>query len=99
MKKNLRIQWEVVDIEHCDHPEYLGVHLDRSLTYKSHCEQTKAKVGARNKKALSWDERTPPSTDCHLDTMLLGRGICVYLVWSRSGHAKKVDVATLKQLV
>jgi len=47
-KGKLMIKWYGVDLEHCDHPNYLGVLLDLSLTYKTHCEQTKAKVSARN---------------------------------------------------
>ncbi|KAF0737198.1 Uncharacterized protein FWK35_00020508, partial [Aphis craccivora] len=36
-------KWNGVNQEICDHSKYLVVHLDRSLTYKTHCEQTKAK--------------------------------------------------------
>ncbi|CAG7729988.1 unnamed protein product, partial [Allacma fusca] len=46
-KRQLNIQWGNTALNHNDHPKYLGVTLDRSLTYKQHCEKTKMKVAAR----------------------------------------------------
>lgn len=34
----LNIKWQETTLEHADKPSYLGVKLDRSLTYKAYCE-------------------------------------------------------------
>jgi phage gpG-like protein len=34
-------------IKHVDHPKYLGVTLDRTLTFKSHLEKAAKKVSSR----------------------------------------------------
>lgn len=46
--RRLRVEWQGQTLEHCDAPKYLGVRLDRSLTFRSHCEETVGKVCARN---------------------------------------------------
>jgi len=33
--------WKNTDLEHCDEPKYFGFQLDRTLTDKSHCDNTK----------------------------------------------------------
>ena len=37
------ITWNGVDLKQCDFPVYLGVTLDRTLSYKQHIEKWKAK--------------------------------------------------------
>ena len=44
----LRISWYGKRLKYTPNPVYLGVTLDRPLTYKNHIANTKAKVGARN---------------------------------------------------
>ena len=46
--KQLNISWNGVNLTHCNLPVYLGVTLDRTLSYKAHIEKTKKKVGTRN---------------------------------------------------
>ena len=46
--KQLNISWNGVNLTHCKLPVYLGVTLDRTLSYKAHIEKTKKKVGTRN---------------------------------------------------
>ena len=46
--KQLNISWNGVNLPHCNLPVYLGVTLDRTLSYKAHIEKTKKKVGTRN---------------------------------------------------
>ncbi len=46
--KQLNISWNSVNLTHCNLPVYLGVTLDRTLSYKAHIEKTKKKVGTRN---------------------------------------------------
>ena len=45
--KQLNISWNGVNLTHCNLPVYLGVTLDRILSYKAHIEKTKNKVGTR----------------------------------------------------
>lgn len=47
-RRKLTVKWEGCNIEHTEKPKYLGVTLDRSLTYKYHCENTAKKVDTRN---------------------------------------------------
>jgi hypothetical protein len=47
-KRKLRIIWEDVEIENTEYPKYLGVTLDRTLSFKLHCENVKQKTHTRN---------------------------------------------------
>ena len=47
-KRKLKVSWQEQELEHCSTPKYLGVKLDRTLTFKHHCHDTKKKVCARN---------------------------------------------------
>ncbi|ERL96071.1 hypothetical protein D910_00932, partial [Dendroctonus ponderosae] len=44
----LNVSWEGKELEYAKTPKYLGVILDRTLTYKQHCHQTRQEVVARN---------------------------------------------------
>jgi hypothetical protein len=46
--RNLQITWEGALLTHCKTPTYLGVTLDRTLTFKSHSEKTAKKINTRN---------------------------------------------------
>jgi len=46
--RNLEITWEEELLTHCKTPTYLGGTLDRTLTFKSHCEKTAKKINTRN---------------------------------------------------
>ena len=46
--RKLSLTWNGVDLKHCDFPVYLGVTLDRTLSYKQHIEKVKGKVRTRN---------------------------------------------------
>ena len=47
-KRSLKISGNGVDLENTTHPKYLGVTLDRTLSYKQHIQNTKMKVTTRN---------------------------------------------------
>ena len=47
-KRSLQVSWNGVDLENTDTPKYLGVTLDRTLSYKTHMHNTKMKVATRN---------------------------------------------------
>ena len=44
----LNVSWYGSLLGNCNHPVYLGVTLDRCISFKTHVEKTKAKVCARN---------------------------------------------------
>ena len=43
-----KVSWNGVDLENTTHPNYLGVTLDRTFTYKHHIQNTKMKLATRN---------------------------------------------------
>ena len=47
-KRSLQVSWNGVDLENTDTPKYLGVTLDRTLSYKTHIHNNKMKVATRN---------------------------------------------------
>ena len=96
-QRDLKVVWPGKLLAYSHKPVYLGVTLDRCLTYKEHIDKTKAKTGARNsilKKLANtniyWgtDART-------IRTTALARcfSAAEYAspVWSRSSHASKID--------
>ncbi|XP_038058777.1 uncharacterized protein LOC119730062 [Patiria miniata] len=94
-QRTLRVRWHGRLLTHSHKPIYLGVTLDRSLTYKDHIAKTKAKAGARNNilrklANTSWgtDARTIRTT-----ALALSFSVAEYAspVWSRSSHAAKLD--------
>ena len=84
-------------LPNCNNPVYLGVTLDRSLTYKKHLESLQSKVNARNGllrclAGSSWGAYT--------STLRTGALALVYSAaeyaspaWCRSTHTRKLDVA------
>ena len=47
-KRELNVVWNGTRLSNTTTPVYLGVHLDRTLCYKTHIEKTKMKVNTRN---------------------------------------------------
>ena len=78
-------------------PKYLGVTLDRTLSFKQHCLNTAAKIRTRNNllsklTATTWGAnphvmRTTALALC----FSVGEYACP--VWLDSAHCKKVDIA------
>lgn len=95
--RKLKVSWEGTELEHCFTPKYLGVTLDRSLTYRQHCLNTKQKVAARNniiRKLIGNDWGAQPQvvrTSAMALCFSAGEYACP--VWQKSTHAKQVDVA------
>ena len=84
-KHELNITWNGTRLDNTSTPVYLGVHLDRTLSHKTHTCNTKQKVNARNniirKLANSkWGSRAPTLRSS-------GRSLCytaveyAYAVW------------------
>ena len=93
--RKLKISWNGTLLEHCDNPVYLGVTLDRSLTFKAHVSKLKGKVSTRNAllhklSTSSWGSN--PST-IRSTALALSFSAAEYAcpVWGRSAHAKKLD--------
>ena len=47
-KTSLQVSWNGVHLENTDIPKYLGVTLDRTLSYKTHIHNSMKKVATRN---------------------------------------------------
>ena len=93
--RQLNISWCGKKLEHTPYPIYLGVTLDRTLSYSTHITKVKAKTAARNNvlvKLANSKWGTHPST---IKTTALAPcySTAEYAcpVWERSAHANKVD--------
>ncbi len=77
-------------------PTYLGITLDRSLTYCDHMKKTAAKVSSRNNllsklAGTSWGARAQTLKTTALALCYSAAEYCAP-VWSRSSHTRPVDV-------
>ena len=93
--RKLNISWLGSPLENCEFPVYLGVTLDRSLTYKKHVEKTRAKVSARNNvlrqlRGTTWGA-TPGTLRSTALALSFSAAEYACPVWERSAHAKKID--------
>ena len=93
--RQLNISWNGTRLSHCTNPTYLGVKLDRSLTYRDHVNKLRTKVGARNnilRKLGNSKWGAHPET-IRLTALALCYSTAEYAcpVWSRSAHAKKIN--------
>ncbi|KAJ4939523.1 hypothetical protein JOQ06_028971, partial [Pogonophryne albipinna] len=74
-------------------PKYLGVHLDRTLSFKKHLEEVKAKVTSRVAliRRLAGTTWGASAKTLRISTQALVFSVAEYCapVWSRSPHARK----------
>ena len=93
--RQLRVRWYGKWLKHTNKPIYLGVTLDRSLTYKEHIVKTKAKAGARNSilKKLANTRWGTDAKTIRTTALALCFSTAEYAapVWCRSSHAAKID--------
>ena len=47
-KRSFKVSWNGVDLDNIVHPKYLGVTVDRTLSYKQHIHNTNINVATRN---------------------------------------------------
>ena len=94
--RQLQVHFDDTLLHHNKHPKYLGVTLDRTLTYKKHLENTAAKLRSRNNIIHKLCGTSWGSTAETLRTSALG---LVYSaaeygapIWLNSAHTQKVDV-------
>ena len=78
-------------------PTYLGVKLDRQLTYKEHLKSIRAKVSSRNNllRRLAGSKWGACATTLRTSALALVYSAAEYAspAWCRSSHAKKLDTA------
>ena len=93
--KTLNIKWENKSLEPNNSPVYLGVTLDRTLSFKQHVEKLKKKLSSRNSllNKLANSQWGADPTTLKLSALALCYSTAEYCapVWSRSCHAWKVD--------
>jgi hypothetical protein len=77
--QKLKITWQGKELEHTTFPKYLGVTLDRSLTFKLQCENTRKKIN-------------PHTLRVSALSLCFSVGEFTSPAWSRSTHIKQVDV-------
>lgn len=91
----MQIEWNSVRLQHCPNPVYLGVTLDRSLTYRKHIDKTKAKVNTRNgilRKLTNVRWGANPNV-LRSSALALCYSVAEYAspVWERSAHVRRLD--------
>ena len=93
--KTLNIKWGNEDIESNNSPVYLGVTLDRTLSFKQHVEKLKKKLSSRNSllSKLANSQWGADPTTLKQSALALCYSTAEYCapVWSRSCHSGKVD--------
>jgi hypothetical protein len=92
----LNVNFGGVQLHHNEHPRYLGVTLDRTLTFKSHLEKTAAKLRSRanliqHLAGSSWGANAQVLRISALSLVFSTAEYCAP-VWLNSVHTKRVDV-------
>lgn len=95
--RKLNITWCDKTLEHCPNPKYLGVSLDRTLSFKTHCLNLKGKLTSRNnilRKLVNQKWGAQPST-LRTSALALCFSAAEYAapVWEASAHTNHVNVA------
>ena len=96
-KRELNVVWNGTRLSNTTTPVYLGVHLDRTLCYKTHIEKTKMKVNARNNiiRKLAYSKWGCKASTLRPSCLALSYSAAEYAcpVWARSTHARKLNPA------
>ena len=95
--RKLNVVWQDVQLEFTNSPKYLGVTLDRTLSYKQHCVNTGMKISARNnilRKLVgsSWGAN-PHTLKVSATALCYSAAEYACPVWHRSAHVRHVDTA------
>ena len=93
--RKLKILWRGEELEHHQFPVYLGVTLDRTLSFATHLQKLRGKVGSRNSllKKLAGSKWGANAQTLRTTALALCYAPAEYCapVWSRTSHAKKID--------
>ena len=96
-KHKLNVTWYGLELEHYPNPIYLGVTLDRTLSFKQHALNTKAKVNTRNnllrKLTNSRWGAHPPTVRTSALALCFSTTEFACSSWGRSRHTGHVDIA------
>ena len=96
-KRELSVVWDGAGLSNTTTPMYLGIHLDRTLCYKTHIEKTKMKVNARGDiiRGLADSEWGCGASTLRPSCLALCYSAAEYAcpVWARSTHAHKLNPA------
>ena len=94
-KRSLKIMWNRANLENTTCPKYLGVTLDRTLSYKEHIHNTKMKVATRNNllRKLANSKWGTNASTIRTTALALCYSVAEYAapVWARSKHAYLLD--------
>ena len=93
--RKLNVTWNGTKLDHTNSPVYLGITLDRSLTYRNHCMKTRAKLSSRNNllrklHGTNWGA-CPHTMRTTATALCLSVAEYCCPVWARSIHRKLVD--------
>ena len=94
-KRELNVAWNGIILSNTTTPVYLGIHLDRTLCYKTHIEKTNMKVNARNIIIRKLANLGVQGNDTQTSCLALCYSATEYAchVWARSIHAHKLNPA------
>lgn len=100
--KELDVLFDGVRLTHNHTPVYLGVKLDRSLTYSKHIDKTQAKLRTRNNlirklTGTSWGANASTLRTTALGLVYTCAEYCCSS-WLNSAHASKIDVELNKTM-
>lgn len=101
-KAELRVEFDGVQLKHDFEPVYLGVKLDRSLTYRKHISKLQHKLATRNNllRKLAGTSWGASATVLRTTALALVYSCAEYCssTWLNSTHAKKVDIELNKSM-
>ena len=94
--RKLNVTWNGTKLDHTHSPVYLGITLDRSLTYRNHCLKTRAKLSSRNNllrklHGTNWGA-CPHTMRTTATALCLSVAEYCCPVWARTTHRKLVDI-------
>ena len=96
-KRELNVVWNGIRLSSTTTPVYRGIHLDRTLCYKTHTEKTKMKVNSRNNiiRKLANSKWGCKATTFRPSCLTLCYSAAEYAcpVWARYTHAHKLNPA------
>ena len=95
--RKMNVIWNRTPISHDKYPVYLGVTMDRTLSFKEHARKLKAKIQSRNallsKLANSKWGANPYTLRTTALALCFSTAEYACPVWERSAHAGKIDSA------